>query len=50
MKRIKIVSKAVGEVLAELFEEMNPKTVEAIWSTLPIKARANRWGTRSTSR
>ena len=44
MKKIKIISKAVGEIIAELFTERNPKTVAAIWSTLPIKARVNTWG------
>ena len=43
LKKIKIFSKSI-EVLAELLEEKNPKTVEAIWSSLPFKARANRWG------
>lgn len=44
LKRIRILSKAIGEVVAELSEERNPQTVKAIWSALPIKARANRWG------
>jgi len=44
MRRIKIKSKAVGEVIAELLENKNPKTVEAIWSALPVKGTANTWG------
>ena len=44
MKKIRICSKAIGEVTAELYVERSPKTVEAIRSVLPIKARANTWG------
>ena len=44
MRRIKIRSKAIGEVIAELLEDKNPKTVEAIWSALPQKNIANTWG------
>lgn len=44
MRHIRIKSKAIGEVLAELIENKNPKTVESIWASLPIKARANTWG------
>ena len=43
-KRIKIITEATGEVLAELLEEKNPKTVREIWNNLPFKARANTWG------
>jgi hypothetical protein len=38
------MSKAIGEVMAELFEERSPQTVKALWSVLPITARANTWG------
>ena len=34
----------IGEVLAELSEERNTETVEAIWSALPIKGKVNTWG------
>ena len=44
MTKIRICSKAIGEVMAELYVERSPKTVEAIGSVLPIKARANTWG------
>ena len=44
MRKIRIVSKSIGEVLAELFEEKNPKTADAMWLALPFKDRMNRWG------
>jgi len=44
VKKIKIVTKATGEVEAEILEDRNPKTSKAIWERLPIEARANRWG------
>ena len=44
MKKIKILSRAIGEVVAELFEERSPQTVKALWAGLPITARANTWG------
>ena len=44
MRTIKIKSKAICDVTAELFETKNPKTVDAIWLALPLKARANTWG------
>lgn len=43
MKKIKILSRAIGEVVAELFEERSPQTVKALWAVLPITARANTW-------
>jgi hypothetical protein len=44
LKKIKIISRAIGEVVAELFEERSPQTVKALWAVLPITARANTWG------
>jgi len=42
--RIKIISDAVGEVLAEIKRGKNPETVAAVLKSLPIESRANRWG------
>jgi hypothetical protein len=44
LKKIKIVSRAIGEVEAELFEERSPQTVKTLWAVLPITGRANTWG------
>ena len=41
--RLKIISKAVGDVFAELTNE-NPLTIDAIFSKLPIEGKANIWG------
>lgn len=43
-RKIKIVTEATGAVSAELMEDKNPKTAQAIWNSLPIEARANTWG------
>ena len=42
-KKIKIITGATGDVIAELSEK-NPKTTEAIWNALPFEASANTWG------
>lgn len=42
--KMKIITKATGEVFIEIDEKTNPKTVEAIWNALPFESTANRWG------
>ena len=44
VRKIKIVTEVTGEVTAEILEERNPKTAEAVWKALPVESRANRWG------
>jgi hypothetical protein len=41
--RIRITTPSSGEVFADLSDE-NPITVQALWDSLPIEARANTWG------
>jgi hypothetical protein len=43
-KQIKIISKSIGEAYAELRDDLNPKTCEAIWKSLPLEGIARRWG------
>lgn len=42
--KIKIITEAIGEVLVEIDEKTNPKTVKAILNALPFESTANRWG------
>ena len=43
-RKLVIKTSSIGEVPAEILENKNPRTAEAIWNALPIEARANRWG------
>jgi len=42
--KIRIWTKATGDVLGELSEKKNPKTVEALIEALPIKTNVSKWG------
>jgi len=44
LRKIKIRSQAIGDTLAELYDDKNPNTAEAIWSALPLKGIVNTWG------
>jgi hypothetical protein len=44
VRKIRIKNSSIGEVSAEILEDRNPKTADAIWKALPIEANANRWG------
>ncbi len=43
-RTFKIRSKSIGEVTAEVREDMNPKTAKAILDHLPFAGIPNRWG------
>jgi hypothetical protein len=43
MRKIRILSRSIGEVLAVLTDE-NPKTAKAFYSSLPTEGRASLWG------
>ncbi len=43
-RRLRIISESIGHVIAELKEELNPKTCEKIWKALPLKGKASLWG------
>ncbi len=42
--KLKIISEAIGEVLAEIREDKNPKTAKAVLAALPLESEARRWG------
>jgi hypothetical protein len=42
--RVRIKSKSIGEVLAELTDEYSPKTFNEVVKTLPIEGVASIWG------
>ena len=42
--KIKISTKSIKDVSAEIIESWNPKTARAIIEALPIKSYANLWG------
>jgi hypothetical protein len=44
LRKIKIICAKFGEIEAELFEDKNPKTMNAIWKNLPFATQANTWG------
>lgn len=43
-RRIRIISESIGEVYAELKEELNPNTSEIVWNSLPLEGSATIWG------
>jgi len=43
-KKIRIKTQSIGEILAEIVTDKNPKTAEAVWKALPINGTVNRWG------
>jgi hypothetical protein len=43
-RKIRIVLRPIGELQAEIFEEKNPRTAEAVWNSLPLEGKVNRWG------
>ncbi len=42
--KIKVCTKSIGCVEAELFDKYSPRTYEAVVSALPIESVAYRWG------
>ena len=44
VRRFRIISESIGEVTAEFGEELNPRTCEKIWESLPMEGNANLWG------
>ena len=43
-RKIRIVLRPIGELQAEIFEEKNHRTAEAVWNSLPLEGKVNRWG------
>ncbi len=44
MKEIIIENEKIGEIIAKLLLDKNPKTCKAIWDILPLKISLSRWG------
>ena len=42
--KVKISSKSIGSVNAELTDEYSPKTFELVLNALPIESKVSRWG------
>jgi hypothetical protein len=44
MRKIKLVSNKLPEIQAELLDDKNPITAQAIWDALPITVNLSTWG------
>ena len=42
--KIRIVIESIGSIQAEIINDRNPKTAEAIINALPLESTVNRWG------
>ena len=41
---MRISSKSINHINAEILLDKNPKTAKAIWNSLPFDTKANTWG------